>query len=152
MLKQFWKVLPYIRSANKSTNKTFCCSIASFQSKSFSSDSGNNESGDNNAMIVNSWINTLSTADKERIRYIRNEVFFNETNRISTVKIRFDPILFKCPQITLHMLEGKTLFKPEDVTITEYMQLLSLSPNQRKSFYRVLRKTKISQKSNKVNK
>lgn len=48
------------------------------------------------------------------------------------------------------MLEGKTSFGPDDVTISEFSQLLALSSNQRKSFYRAMRKTKLSQKSEKV--
>lgn len=72
MLKQLKNILPSIRLTQIPFHK-LSGSIALPLSKSFSSNSGDNGSGKNSAKIT-SWMSTLTETDKERIRYIRNEV------------------------------------------------------------------------------
>lgn len=142
MLRQLKNILPLIRPTHRLFDNLSCFSILQ-QSRRCSSNSGDND------VNVHLWMDTLGVADKEKIRYIRNEVCFPKTRKckiIQTIKL-FKPILYDLLQITLHMLNGETLFAPEDVTVPEYIHLLTLSTNQRKSFYRILRKRKILAKS-----
>lgn len=72
MLKQLKNILPSIRLTQIPLYK-LGGSIALPLSRSFSSSSGNNGSGKESAKLK-SWMSTLGETDKERIRYIRNEV------------------------------------------------------------------------------